>query len=249
MSHSLSSSVRTGFRAPPEYQAAPAEVRFKSFVRPADVVAMHYSVRLLVVVLGAIGVGWLVWKHLERRPKTVAVAALAVLAVGVLEYRAQAAEGRYGTLVSEVAHRDVSVRCQGMFGHLIDIGQELGTVQFNAEGDPADKTDIKRDACKWLKQYEKGDKKVTLNGALAVHVLAHEAIHLRGWTEEAVAECYGLQHTAQIARGLGAPPQRAQALAEFYWRVVYPDMPDAYRTPDCADGARLDLHKDSDVWP
>jgi hypothetical protein len=26
-------------------------------------------------------------------------------------------------------------------------------------------------------------------------------------------------------------------------------MPDPYTTPDCADGARLDLHKDSDIWP
>lgn len=213
---------------------------------------MHYSLRLLVVVVGAISVGWLAWrhvKHLERRPKTLAVAALAVLAVGVLEYRAQAVERRYGKLVSEVAHRDVSVRCQGMFGHLIDIGQELGTVQFDAEGDPADRTDIKRDACKWLKEYEEGDKQVTLNGALAVHVLAHEAIHLRGWTNESVAECYGMQHTAQVARGLGASARQAQALAEFYWRVVYPDMPDAYRTTECVDGGRLDLHKDSDVWP
>lgn len=218
----------------------------------ADVVAMHFSVRLLVVVLGAIAVGWLVWKHVrhfERRPKTIAVAALAVLAVGVVEYRAQAAERRYGLLVSDVAHRDVSVRCQGMFGHLIDIGQELGTVQFDEDGDPADKTDIKRDACKWLKEYEKGDKRVRFNSAVAVHVLAHEAIHLRGWTDEAVAECYGLQYTAQVARGLGASATEAQRLAEFYWRVVYPDMPGDYTTPDCVNGGRLDLHKDSDIWP
>ena len=206
----------------------------------------------MVVALGAAGVAWLVWKQvhdLDRRPKTIAVAAVAVLAVGFLEFRAQAAELRLGDLVSQVAHRDVAVRCQGVFGHLIDIGQELGTVQFNAEGDPADRTDIKRDACTWLKEYERGDKKVTLNSALGVHVLAHEAIHLRGWTDEAVAECYGLQHTAQIARGLGARARQAQGLADLYWRVVYPDMPDEYRTPDCANGARLDLHKDSDVWP
>ena len=39
---------------------------------------MHFSIRLLVVALGAIGVGWLLWKQhhdLERRPKTIAVAA------------------------------------------------------------------------------------------------------------------------------------------------------------------------------
>jgi hypothetical protein len=213
---------------------------------------MHFSIRLLVVVLGAIGVGWLLWKqhhHLERRPRTIAVAALAVLAVGFLEFRAQSAEARYGKAVSAVAKRDVAVRCQGVFGHLIDIGNELGTVWFNAEGDPADKTDIKRDACKWLKDYERGNKSVNINSAMAVHVLAHEAIHLRGWTDESVAECYGMQHTAQVARALGAPANKAQSLAELYWQFVYPDMPDEYRTPDCVNGGRLDLHKDSDVWP
>ena len=47
----------------------------------------------------------------------------------------------------------------------------------------------------------------------------------------------------------GCDVSAAQSLAEFYWRVVYPDMPDEYRTPDCGDGAKLDLHKNSDVWP
>ena len=210
-------------------------------VSAADAMGVHLSIRLLVVVLGAIGVAWFLWKQhhdLERRPKTIAVAALAVLAAGFVEYRAQAAEDRYAAIVSAIAHRDVGVRCQGLFGHLIDIGQELGTVQFNAEGDPADKTDIKADACKWLKEYEKSDKKVTLNRALGVHVLAHEAIHLRGWTNEAVAECYGVQYTAEVARKLGATARQAQSLAEFYWRVVYPDMPDEYRTTDCGNGDR-----------
>lgn len=212
---------------------------------------MHFSIRLLVVLLGAIGVGWLLWKQhhdLDRRPKTIAVAALAVLALGFLEFRAQSAEGRYGKAVSAVAKRDVGVRCQGMFGHLVDIGNELGTVWFNAEGEPADKTDIKRDACKWLKEFER-DQRVNMNSAMAVHVLAHEAIHLRGWTDESVAECYGLQHSAQVARALGAPARKAQALAELYWQFVYPDMPDEYRTPDCVNGGRLDLRKDSDIWP
>lgn len=213
---------------------------------------MHYSLRLLVVVLGAVGVGALVWKHVrngQRRPKTIAVAAAAVLLVGALEYRAQSAEARFGAAVSAVAKRDVGVRCQGMFGTLLDIGQELGTVRFDAEGEPADRTDIKRDACRWLKEYERGDKKVTMNAALGVHTLAHEAIHLRGWTDESVAECYGVQYTAEVARHLGATAAQAQALAEFYWNNVYPNMPSDYRTPDCANGARLDLHKDSDIWP
>ena len=51
--------------------------RHQRAVRCADVDAMHYSVRLLLVILGLIVVGWLVWKHVkhfERRPKTIAMA-------------------------------------------------------------------------------------------------------------------------------------------------------------------------------
>ena len=213
---------------------------------------VHYSVRLLVIILGAIAIGWIAWKqhrNEDLRPKTFALAVLVLLAVGFLEFRAQSAEARFGKVASAIARRDVGVRCQGVFGHLVDIGQELGTVQFDEEGEPADVTHLKRDACKWLKEYEKGDKRVTYNSAVAVNVLAHEAIHLRGWPNEALTECYAMQHSAKVARMLGASPERAQALSEFYWNVVYPDMPDEYRTPDCVDGGRLDLHKNSDVWP
>jgi hypothetical protein len=213
---------------------------------------MHFSVRLLVVILGVVGVGAMLWKQhrdLERRPSAIAFVALLVLVTGFMEYRAQSAEARYGKAVSAVANREVAVRCQGQFGHLIDIGNELGTVQFNAEGDPADKTDIKRDACNWLRDFEKNPRVINRNAAVAVHVLAHEAIHLRGWTDEALAECYGIQYTAQVARALGAPAAKAQLLAKLYYELVYPEMPDEYRTADCVNGGRLDLHKDSDVWP
>lgn len=211
----------------------------------------HYSLRALVIVLAMIGLTSMAWRHYkgDRRPRTLIAGAVVLLLLGVLEFRAQSAEARFGEAVSEVARRNVSVRCQGVFGNLVDIGQELGTVQFDAEGDPADTTDIKRDACNWLKAYEDGDKRVTMHAALGVHVLAHEAIHLRGWTSESVAECYGLQYTADVARSLGATATQGQRLAEFYWRMVYPEMPDEYRTPDCVNGGRLDLHKDSDVWP
>ena len=211
----------------------------------------HFSIRLLVVGLGLALLGSMAWKHLhgDPRPKAIAALAAVVAVLGVLEYRAQAAEARLGAAVSRLAHRDVGVRCQGLFGNLVDIGQELGTVQFDAEGDPADRTDIKRDACNWVKAYERGDKHVSLHAALGVHTLAHEAMHLRGWTSESVAECYGLQYTADMAVSLGATREQARRLAEFYWRVVYPDMPSEYTTPECVDGGRLDLHKDSDVWP
>jgi hypothetical protein len=212
---------------------------------------MHLSVRLLIIVLAAVALAWLVWlqaRREERHPTLIGFLAVAVAVLGFFEYRAQAAEARYGAIASELAKREVGVRCQGLFGHLVDIGQELGTVQFDAEGDPADKTDLKRDACTWLREFEK-DQKINQRSAMAVHVVAHEAFHLRGWTDEAVTECYGVQHTAFVARRLGASADKAQALARIYWEFVYPDLPDEYRTDDCGNGKRLDLNKDSDIWP
>lgn len=213
---------------------------------------MHLSLRLLLSALGLAMLAWLLflyWRREDERPVAIGVVALLVLPTAALEYRAQSGERTLSKAASVVAKRDVGVRCQGLLGNLVDIGQELGTVQFDEEGDPADVTHIKRDACNWAKDYAAGNRRVTLNHALGVHVISHEAIHLRGWTDEAITECYGMQHDVQTARALGATADQAQRLAEFYWRMVYPDMPDEYRSSECVDGGKWDLHKDSPVWP
>ncbi len=216
---------------------------------------MHFSLRLLMTLLGLAVMGWMAyvtWYRQEQdRRTTFFVLAVLVVPMGFLEYRAQANERELGHAASLVAKRDVGVRCQGLLGNLVDIGSELGTVQFDAEGEPANVTHIKRDACKWARDYASGNHRVTLNHAVGVHVIAHEAIHLRGWTNEALTECYGMQHDAVVARALGASQTQAQRLADFYWRMVYPDMPDEYRMSeaDCSNGGKYDLHKNSDIWP
>ena len=84
---------------------------------------------------------------------------------------------------------------------------------------------------------------------VAVHVLTHETAHLTGLVSEAEAECWAMQHDARTAQGLGATPAQAQALAERYWREVYPRMATAYRSETCAPGGPLDRTPDDDVWP
>jgi hypothetical protein len=84
---------------------------------------------------------------------------------------------------------------------------------------------------------------------ISVHVLAHEAEHLAGYTSEAVAECRSVQTTEQTALLLGATPAQARALAVWYATDVYPRMPDDYRSDECHDGGRLDLHPNDPRWP
>jgi hypothetical protein len=84
--------------------------------------------------------------------------------------------------------------------------------------------------------------------AWAVHVLAHESQHARGIWDEAMAECYGLQMTADVAMKLGRSRKEAAYLAAVYWKHWYVWLRDSYRSSECRPGGRLDLHR-RDQWP
>lgn len=213
----------------------------------------HLSVRLMMWLVGVVTLGWLAYEHFygeDYRPRTLIALSVVLAGVGFLEYRAQSAELKLSHAASVVAKRPVSVRCQGLLGHMVDIGQELGTVQFTAEGDPADVTHIKREACGWAMDYARGNRRVTEQHAIAVEVISHESIHLRGWPNEAITECYGMQNMTDVAKALGATNMQAQQLAEHYFDTVYPRMPDEYRNEtDCRDEGKWDIHKGDPAWP
>jgi len=84
--------------------------------------------------------------------------------------------------------------------------------------------------------------------AWAVHVLAHEAQHARGILDEATAECYGLQATADVAMKLGRSRKDAAYLAAVYWKHWYVWLGDPWRSSECRRGGRLDLGRRGQ-WP
>ncbi len=85
----------------------------------------------------------------------------------------------------------------------------------------------------------------------AIQTLAHEAVHLAGVEDEAVAECYGVQYFAWVASRLGAPDALARQMAADYWSEYYvekrPGTP--YFDAECRDGGVLDLTPDREGWP
>jgi hypothetical protein len=85
--------------------------------------------------------------------------------------------------------------------------------------------------------------------ALAVGALAHESMHVSGIRDEAKAECYGMQTIAKAAGLLGLSAAEGRYLAVLYARHWYPWWQRPYRSPDCRDGGRLDLHRATRVWP
>lgn len=75
-----------------------------------------------------------------------------------------------------------------------------------------------------------------LDTALAVEVLAHESRHAAGISNEARAECGGMQRTPRAAELLGIPAARAQRLMHVFRGTVYPSDAPEYKSATCRAG-------------
>ncbi len=82
--------------------------------------------------------------------------------------------------------------------------------------------------------------------AAALQTVAHEAQHVAGITDEAEAECYGLQTVEDAARLLDVGAE-TQSLAWYAWRLLR--RPAAYRSEECKAGGELDLDPATKAWP
>ena len=158
-------------------------------------------------------------------------------------------ERQLARVASQLAGHPVRVHCQSTAGALVDAGSELGFVPFDQDGVPLPTTTVKRDPCNDLRRYLGGHRQdPTYEEVVAVHVLTHESMHMRGATAEQVAECEAVQRDRVTASLLGATPAEAEQLALRYWLTVYPGMPADYFSQDCRPGGRLDEHLASAPW-
>ena len=162
-----------------------------------------------------------------------------IVAIPVIRHHDE--ETRLGKVASVLAGVKSTVHCQSGTAEWVDVGNELGFVKYGSDGVPEHATLIKHEQCGLLASYLKGGRdRPSLDEIIAVHVLTHESMHMAGITDEAKAECAAVQRDHQTATMLGATDTQATYLAHVYWHAVYPDMPDAYRTPDCKAGGALD---------
>lgn len=158
-------------------------------------------------------------------------------------------EDRLSHAASKLAGFPVRVHCQSLAGEAVDLSGDLGSVQFNADGVPEHSTLIRREQCSALSGYlGKHGANPSAAQILAVHVLTHETMHMRGLRAESLAECAAVQRDAEMARLLGASSAAARSLAAAYWGEDYPRLSDDYRSGDCQATGVLDEHL-SDGWP
>jgi hypothetical protein len=74
-------------------------------------------------------------------PLLVALAIPLLLIVAVQQDQRQN-EHRLAAVASEIAGREVDVRCPGLLARLADVSSHAGTVFFDEHGRPADFTDL-----------------------------------------------------------------------------------------------------------
>jgi hypothetical protein len=97
--------------------------------------------------------------------------------------------------------------------------------------------------------YRPEQLKPRMRLAAAVVTLAHEVQHAVGVSDEAAAECFGMQRAAFAARTLDVERAYAKALARDYYYFVYPNLPRVYHSSACRPGGKLDLNPKRPDWP
>jgi hypothetical protein len=158
-----------------------------------------------------------------------------------------AAVERFSGEASRIAQKPVSIGCD-------EARDYVGYVQ-HADGVAivgGDRAYITPEICFALYRLAFEDDVRGSRTARAIAVLAHEAWHLRGESDEGTTECYALQSGVELGQRFGldegtARRMMAQQLAENTLRGLGGL---AYRvSAECRDGGRLDLDSDDGAFP
>jgi hypothetical protein len=157
------------------------------------------------------------------------------------------ATARYSEEASRVAGKPVTIRCD-------EAGEYVGAVQ-HADGVAVvggELAYLTPERCHDLYRLAfKGEVRFN-QGARALVVLAHEAWHLRGVSDEGVTECYALQSGVELGQrlGLSADTARRMMRRQLVENSLRIGSTAEYRVPaECRDGGRLDLDLNLSRFP
>jgi hypothetical protein len=73
-------------------------------------------------------------------------------------------------------------------------------------------------------------------------------MHLRGWADEAQAQCYAIQVVPWTVVRLGGTAAEGASVADFIL-ALQAAMPDDYRSDACGAGGGLDLFPETPAFP
>ena len=202
--------------------------------------------------------------------------ALAVLVAGAWTVEKRSRDGNeraLGEVATELSGRPAHVRCESVWHWIVNVGGNLGDVPF-PDGRAASYMHLTRQMCGELDRFRHRPDRPELaclsqfdwstfrpgdpaptdcsdradDMAEALLTLTHESMHIRGWADEAVAQCYAIQEVAFTVGQLGGSREEGAAVAA-YELALQPFMPTDYQSSDCAAGHSLDLHPETPAFP
>jgi hypothetical protein len=154
---------------------------------------------------------------------------------------------RFSNEASRIATKPVTIRCD-------ESRDYVGLIQ-HADGVAAvggDRAYLTPERCFDLYRLAFEGEVTSSQTARALAVLAHEAWHLRGVSDEGATECYALQSGVGIGQrfGLSAGTARQMMRQQLVENALHSGPTSEYLVPpDCRDGGRLDLHPDDAQFP
>jgi hypothetical protein len=160
--------------------------------------------------------------------------------------RADAAQ-RFSDEASRIAAKPVTIRCDS-------AGDYVGAVQ-HADGVAAvggSLAYLTPERCLDLYRLAFEYQVTWSQTARAIAVLAHEAWHLRGISDEGTTECYALQSGVTLGQRLGLSEGTARRMMrqQLTENATRSGAGVEYRVPsECRDGGRLDLDPRSHAFP
>jgi hypothetical protein len=173
-------------------------------------------------------------------PLIAGVLVLCVLGIRGYERRKDV-ERKAGAVASTIAGRAVEVHCPGVLKRHLWPKTDEGHVKFSAAGVPQSKTTLAGDVCAGLgRVIDKGSSlhlqclywncsKDDTQSAMALIVLTHESVHMRGMMDEGRTECEAQDRVAATALAFGLDPTSAEAV-DHWARTDYAELlPEQYR--------------------
>ncbi|MEH3054832.1 MAG: hypothetical protein PGN13_12650 [Patulibacter minatonensis] len=168
--------------------------------------------------------------------------AIAVVVIGMIvspQIRARGIERDTRPLVMALSKRDAGARCPR---YLTSVLTNVGSVRFDNSGRVADRTDLTGPVCDGLKHLytpsgkaelscltaETGCPESARQSVVAISVVAHESMHLRGQLDEGRAECESIGESVGISQALGIPLDQARMISYLHWLSLNPGTPDRY---------------------
>ena len=85
------------------------------------------------------------------------VSLVPVLGMVAVRHEKRVKEERLAAVASQIAGRDVEVHCPGLMQKLLDVSSNAGSVYFDAQGRPAEFTELNDETCSTLSSFAEGD--------------------------------------------------------------------------------------------